>query len=395
MSKERNGIRIKDRWAKRKIGGKRYQVEVFDRHKGAYKAKRFDTRQQCKDWAEHQRARFLLGQDRAGRVPLSLVGEALLEDLSRMGRCPEYIIGVKKTIEQAMEFGITDLNSDALKQKVRKWLMSLRDIHKNRGRNNTRPITSRTRNKKLTEFKRVINFALENDYLHVDPLRGLKPETDPSRHKLKPIFRLDELRRLVSDEARAAHPYWLRFCLLIYTGCRAGEAFNMRWEWIDWEGMVMAVRQHGSYRLKQHSERLVPLQDELAMILRDHGGPAYRSLRGPILNESDHAQTRNNGCNGYNFKRFLTVNGLDVDGRSPHSCRHTWISLMLATGLNIYQVMQGSGHKVLSTVQGYAHAMPRNAVKGWPAGEIYLRRQVSEVRGAHDLRILPSIGEVG
>lgn len=374
MSNKRDGIIIKDRWENGLKTGKRYQFRVYDRYKDDYRSKRFDSLQQGNAWAEQQRAMFLLGQDRAGRVPLRMVGDACLEELQRLGRADDYIIGLRNTVEQAIAFGITDLNADNLKQKVRKWLLSLRDIHKNRGKN-TRPISSRTRNKKLTELKRVVNFALENDYIHTDPLRGLKPESDKARSKLKPVFRLDELRLLTSDAAKDRHPYWLRFCLMIYTGCRAGEAFAIRWEWIDWEGEVICIKQHESYRLKRGYERMVPLQPELAEILREHGGESYQILRGPVLPEADLAQTKNNGCNGYNFKRYLKVNGIEVDGRSPHSCRHTWISLMLATGQNIYQVMQGSGHRVLATVQGYAHAMPRAGVKDWGSGEMHLRRK--------------------
>ena len=83
---------------------------------------------------------------------------------------------------------------------------------------------------------------------------------------------------------------------------------------------------------------------------------------------------------GYWFKKLMKAVKIPVDeGLSAHSCRHTFISLMLAAGTDIYWVSRQAGHGNVLVTQGYAGSADayRDAIEAWPQKKrFYLRDSV-------------------
>lgn len=369
----RSGIVVVDRCAKKQVVGKRWLFRVWDPRECKYDSARFDDHAAGTTWAQEQQARFTLKLDRAGRLSFADFGKAFIDDLHARGRTKGYVEDVETTLQQLTDFGITDLKANNLSDRIRAFLAGVTMCHPCwKGRQ----LSPRTKNKKLAHIKELINFALNNDRLHINPLRGIKPVEDPARRREKRIFLIEELRRMVGTEWEK-DPYFPTICLLVYLGVRVGEANAIRWSWWDKESGVIRIKQDASYRLKFNKERQVPVQPELAAILEGMQRHPDGTLKAPTATIADpKAGGRGVKTAGPKFKAYLKRCGVEVNGRSPHCVRHTWVSLTLTTGAPTHVVMLAAGHGDLGTTQRYAHAVRPEAVAGWLPGVFKLREQV-------------------
>ncbi len=142
---------------------------------------------------------------------------------------------------------------------------------------------------------------------------------------------------------------------------------HLAWEDIKWTERRVHIKMKPQYRLKGQKERYAPLPDELVDILRPMAKP-----HGWIVDD----KTRiNRKTWRWFFMKLLRVASVKVDGRSPHSTRHTWAALSIASGLDSFLVMELAGHSNLSTTLRYARSASfyRDAVKGWAKGEFRLK----------------------
>jgi integrase len=339
--------------------GKRWLVRVLDLH-GRYQGRRFAEKAEGKAWGKAQRKRFQAGKGSAGAVYLAEVAKTFLEDLGRRGRSSHHLAAMRAAFASAVKAGVGDLKHLAIRAQVVRWLSKAGSLHPTR----KGAVSPRTRNKRLGYFRALTRWLVDHEQLDRDPMRALKPETDPAKGRERRVFMVEELRHLVAEEHRA-DPWWLRACLMIYTGCRIGEAHALRWEWINWQAGTVSVRQAPGLKLKQGWERSIPFQPELVEILTPR-----RQASGPILPE---AAGESDDIRGRGFRAYCGRCGVVLGDRSPHSTRHTWVSLMLATGLDSFAVQRAAGHRVVLTTQVYAHAVAPQEVAGWPRGVFRLR----------------------
>jgi integrase len=158
----------------------------------------------------------------------------------------------------------------------------------------------------------------------------------------------------------ADHPRQRWVALMLLAGLRSDEAAALTWD--DIQGGHLYVRKHAGYRLKRGKERLVPLQGRLAEIL----GPAGTGTVAPLPGARSTVQM------GRHFRAFLTHCCLEPRGRTPHSCRHTYGAMLIATGCPDILVKAYMGHESVATTADYAKAAPLHveAVKGWGMGNL-------------------------
>lgn len=366
----RSGIVVIDRMVKGAVVGKRWLFRVWDARSGTYCSGRFDDHAEGRTWAEEQQAKFTLNLDRAGRLYLADISKAFVDDLIARGRSTRYVEDVQTTMKQLAEFGITDLKAENLADRIRAYLVAVKGCQPRRMGVALAP---RTKNKKLIHIKALINFALNNERLHHNPIRGVKLIEDPARRREKTIFSIEELRKMVAP-SRESDPYFLTACLLVYLGARVGEANAIRWSWWDKESNVIRIKQDPSYRLKFHRERQIPIQPELAGILERMQHKKDGTLKPMSATIADpKAGGTSSFTHGPKFAAYLKRCGITQGKRSPHNVRHTWVSLMLASNAPTHTVMLAAGHTHLVTTQRYAHAVRADAVKGWAPGQFALR----------------------
>ncbi len=363
------GVIIRDIWKKRGIReGARYEVQVRDPTTNRRVSRSFADGQiaDARRWGQMTSARFTTGLDSATDADWRTVGMELVENLRSAQRSEPYVREHERLIQALADLGARDMKSPIFPSLVRRFLDSGKTFAEDRI--DVLTVTAHTRNRWLQEIRSVVRHAINTRRLTFNPIAGIKRTTVIQKNKA--VFNVDELRALLARD-RESDPYFLRFALLAYTGCRIGEAMHLRWSDIRWEAKVIEVcHQPGVYKLKRGKERFLPLQEELAEILR-----ARAKLSGFIAADPDDRDC-DGKRHGLRFKSYLKRCGVDPQGRTPHSTRHTWISMLLAADVNAIQVAAWAGHESLLTTQGYSRQQMifRHAVSEWPRGAFILRQ---------------------
>ncbi|MBM4431227.1 MAG: site-specific integrase [Chloroflexi bacterium] len=278
-----------------------------------------------------------------------------LANLAQRGRSAHHLADCARILG-GMAASVPDLEHRSATVRLEAWLASL-------------ACGPATRNRYLTVTRGLVRWLQKRRRVRVDPTAPIERANAP--RYLKPQFSLDELRTIVRAVGDRQH---LRACLLLYLGLRDGETGLVQWQDVDWSGQCVLLRMRGG-KIKRDKERIVPLQDELAAILWP-----LRQDNGPVLPTT--------GANGrITFDRFLRRLGIDKDGRSPHSLRHCYAGLRVATGDPAALVGFAMGHSSAATTQIYLGLAARysQAVGDWPRGQFrLLTRWAQPIRGSTD-----------
>ncbi len=386
------------------------------------------------DWARSTRKTFVKHEAVAAPASFQDFAKLLLDNLEASGVGKGRLDLVRAVSAGLAREGITDMRSDLFATRVRKWLTGLRTGWSfkadapNRFRN-AKPLASATRNKLLIICRQVTGLAVLKRKLVHDPLAELN--TFAEAKTIKPLFSIAELRRMVSDEARdhaateraeieralddhggprgaavkalalqrGVHwttiynalkrpsepdPWWLACCVLTFTGCRAQEGMHLRWEWIRWQENIITLKLADDYDQKTDTERLIPLELELADILRPIAKPAGHILPPEIRAGGSgvrRSETEGKGAGDYSgaFARYLHRIGMDIGDRSAHSLRHCYISMKMARAdTNPDRLRKAVGHSTITTTLGYARfsQLFESEVDSWPDRSLWLRRPV-------------------
>lgn len=334
-----------------------------------YRTKAFAEEHDAWQWAENTVAKYRLGLDNGNRCSISGVMDNYLEHLRGKGVSQNHITQARWILGRLVNAGINDLRDERLPAKAEAFFQNLKTQVNNQDgsvrRKTSTDAAARTKNCYLSVLMALCAWATRMRMLPYDPLKGVITRVKEPK-AIKPIFSIDELKAILSDKLRNER-YWLPFALSVYGSFRIAEAMHLSWEDIKWTERRIHVRIKPEYSLKGKRERWVPLQDEISDILRPMAKP-----HGWIVDE----KTRTNRKTWrWFFMKLLRAAGVPPAGRSPHSTRHTWAALSIASGIDSFLVMESAGHSNLSTTLGYARCASfyRDAVKGWEKGEFQLR----------------------
>ena len=328
-----------------------------------YRTRGFTGEREATRWAQDEAAKSrarAAWESAPGRVMTAAAMADYLAALEARGRSPSHLVNVRATLtELAIE--VPRLDSDDAQRALQRWWATLaKRSHGGHGAQGER-MSPATRNRKLTEARALCRWLIRQDRLSSDPTRRLERLAVDSY--LRPQFSLDELRTIVRA---TGDPQWLRLCLLVYLGMRDGEVDLIRWSDVDESGKVIALRLRAGTTIKRRRERLVPIPDELLAILTERRDKPEV----PVLSPTK-----------YNrhllFARALERLGIPLDGRSPHSLRHTYAGVMTATGVPGPLLSAWLGHTSAATTMLYTKLAARYSagVEGWPRGQMRLMAQ--------------------
>jgi integrase/recombinase XerC len=328
-------------------------------------SKSFDAQAKAREWARRRHADLLTGAGWAAKRvdgETESLSEDYLADLKARGRVESHRREVKRVLGMLAK-AVPNLQAAGAAVAVERWLNEA-----------TASNARATRNRWLVTVRGLCRWAMRRRRLERDPTEMLERASVPEY--LRPQFTVDELQRCLAqshyrcprgDEPKA-DPYHLLFAVLAYTGLRFQEAAHLRWEDIDWLGRVVMVRLAAGGRVKRQRERLVPLQAELAEILEPHRKDAGHLFKGKSWNP-----TRG-------FQNFLTRARVLVEGRSPHSLRHTYAGIMTASGVPGPLLSAYLGHTSAATTMEYTKLAARfvSVTAGWRRGEMRIVTSASE-----------------
>ena len=215
-----------------------------------------------------------------------------------------------------------------------------------------------------------LNFAVRRGYLAKNPCQAILP---PPRVKSdRPIITLDALHTLLGyaddDSFRTA------IITAIGTGLRCAELVALRWKDIDFEnGLLHAWRaatvKEGVLTEKkpktQRSRRTLALPGfvlSALSVLRNEQSARYEQLALPAQNEETPVfETCGASWKPGNFscRFYRAVKRAGIDKCRLHDLRHTFASLLLASGIDLKVVSDALGHSTISTTANlYVHIVP-------------------------------------
>jgi site-specific recombinase XerD len=212
---------------------------------------------------------------------------------------------------------------------------------------------------------------------HDVPRNPFRRVTLPKRPESAPAFLTPEEvgRFLDATEANRYVARGLRdraaLTMLVYTGLRRQELLDLSLSDVDLEEGLVRVR-----RGKGGRGRVVPLVPEVISALRD-----WLEFRPSC----DHARLFVNHMNqplgrrGLHdlFRRALRISGIQREGMTLHTLRHTFATLMLRGSCDLRSLQRLLGHASLETTAIYLHSdlsSLRRAVDAISIGPSYANR---------------------
>lgn len=221
----------------------------------------------------------------------------------------------------------------------------------------------------LNLLNRFFGDAVKDSRLRHSPMEGVdKPEI--SRKKKGRALRPAEFQGLLAAAGDGATR--LITMTAVLTGMRRGELFGLRWEDIDWQHDVIHVRQALYWRYGKHVR---PAEGDLFTFITPKSDAGIREidlspelkkeLRQRYLCSSkvglvfSTPEGRPLDPNGFAKKQFANaVKGAGLGAVRFHDLRHTFGSLKLEQGENIYYVQRQMGHSSIQvTIDIYGHLL--------------------------------------
>jgi len=210
-----------------------------------------------------------------------------------------------------------------------------------------------TANRVLALISHMFTIAIEWDYVKDNPATKVKkfPENKRIRYLSK-----EELIRLY--EAMDNHPNKQGVDIvrmLLLTGARSGEVFEMQWSGVNWEVQqwvkVAAETKSGKDHIVPLNAPTLLLLDEIRQQQKLDGGNSSFVFPSPSKNEDEARDS---------IKRFFEglIEQAGIKDCHVHDLRHTYASHLAIAGISIQVICALLGHADIRTTMRYAHLSP-------------------------------------
>lgn len=211
------------------------------------------------------------------------------------------------------------------------------------------PRSIATVNRELQQFKAMLNFAIQNDWLILNPFAKCKGiiSTALETKRDRVLSYEEEERLLKACTGRRAHLRPIVICALD-TGMRRGEIFQMKWKDVDLVGGQIYIPQTNTKTQTARTVGITPrLKQELRQLYeRSMGFPEWIVFG--ITKDVKNA-----------WKSALEEAG--IENFRFHDCRHTATTRMIASGCHHTEVMKITGHSQMVTFLRYLNITPETA----------------------------------
>lgn len=232
------------------------------------------------------------------------------------------------------------------------WVQGFRDYlenyakawhHDGRKRTTEKPLAQNSKVSYFNKLRACINQAVEDGILPVSPLRGVEGFKEQEGRRM--YLTIDEVRKLADTpcEYPGIKAAFLFSCL---TGLRRSDILRLRWGDVYEQGDFTRI----IFRQKKtNGQEYLDITKEAAELMGERGKPLD-----PVFMDI-HAPTATNSA----IRVWVARAGIDKD-ITFHCARHTFATMMLDLGTDLYTVSKLLGHKEIATTQIYAKVMDKN-----------------------------------
>ena len=221
----------------------------------------------------------------------------------------------------------TDIENYRLKRKLE--ILSMR---KNVGKKESE-INFRTVNLEISTLHHFFNYCIKHTYIDKNSSSGIKRLNELSRIK---TLSDSDIQKLIAGATNKLTKDLITF--LIYTGCRKGEVLNLKWDDMDLQNDVIAIK-----GTKTKYDRYIPISK-----------PLKELLRGINKNQGLYVFNRN-GAKIANFRKsFMTAcRNAGLKDLRIHDLRHVFASKMVMNGTSLYITGELLGHQTTQMTKRY------------------------------------------
>jgi len=216
----------------------------------------------------------------------------------------------------------------------------------------------------LSVVRQVFNFAIKNQIFNgSNPAIAVKrPMQDNKRVR---FFSYQEAQTLLAALQKHSLPLYQMTLISLHCGLRAGEIFSLDWNDIDISRGLIYIRDPKNKR----SRHAIMTEEVKQMFLEfpdESSGLVFPGRGGKKRREISQA-----------FKKVVDMLGFNdgiKDRRQRvvfHTCRHTYASWLVSSGVDLYQVKTLMGHCGIGQTERYSHLAPdtlQRAVQQMEAG---------------------------
>ena len=194
-------------------------------------------------------------------------------------------------------------------------------------------------NLEISTLHHFFNFCIEKELIEKNPASGVKKLNELSR--LKTLSDSD-IEKLIAGATNKLTRDLITF--LIYTGCRKGEALNLKWDDVDMQNDIIAIK-----GTKTKYDRYIPISKPLKELL-SHINKIQDCLY--VFNKNgaklgDFKKSFHTACKNAGFKDMHI-----------HDLRHVFASKMVKDGVSLYITGELLGHRTTQMTKRYSHLVP-------------------------------------
>lgn len=222
-----------------------------------------------------------------------------------------------------------------------------------------RGLTRSSVNKVIQHFKSVFNHSFTNETIGRNPSKSFKQLRLDRKEMM--YFSQEEMERLLTytSQKYSGQDRWIHalYMTLFLTGARLGEVLGLEWNQIRFDSNCILISQIWCTlermiikTTKGKKDRVIPLnsylQRELASAQNFSKGKfVFSDTNGSPIDPSNFRQR--------NWEKDLAAAG--VRQIRIHDARHTYASLFMMNGGNLYELKEVLGHATVKTTEQYAH----------------------------------------
>ena len=217
-------------------------------------------------------------------------------------------------------------------------------------------VTQTTVNIKLTTLKAIFNIAVRFNWINSNPCNAVKKLSIPQRDRLS--FNEIELRLILNNSNNSMMKNLIIFALL--TGCRLNEICNVQWKDINFQESILNISNKDNFKTKSGKQRKIPISDELLKLLYEMIEQKPNENVLSLYNPDNYIFSIRYGARlniEYVSKAFKKIlRRCNFPERYHFHClRHTFITNLIKSGVNINYVKEIAGHSGIQTTMNYIH----------------------------------------
>jgi len=202
-----------------------------------------------------------------------------------------------------------------------------------------------TINRELAILSHIFNKAVEWQWIDKLPSKHKKLKEDNARIT---YLTIEQAQRLVKESKRDPHPFIYPIILIaLETAMRRSEILSIRLKDIDLSRRIIYIPQAKAGAREQ------PITEHLAQFLEQFIPSIPHDQ--PFLFPQPKSKTGHVVEIFKPFKRVVKAAELDPEQIVLHSLRHTAITHLVQSGVDLMTVKRISGHKTLVMVERYSH----------------------------------------